>query len=208
MAAIATSPGRGRPAGPDEPIWRLSVAEYHDMIRTGIIKSGDPVELLEGWLVAKMAKNPPHSSVTGRLQDVLGPLVAGRACLRVQGHVTLDDSEPEPDAALARGSRDRYDDRHPAPADLVLVVEVADSPVPRDRGLKKRVYARAGVGEYWIVNIPERRVEVYTLPGGTDAEPDYERRQDYAADGAVPLVIDGTAVGTVPVGVVLPPARG
>ena len=80
---------------------------------------------------------------------------------------------------------------------------MSDSSVGRDRGIKKRLYARAGVGLYWIVNLADRRVEVYTSPAATDP-PDYATRTDYGPDDAVPVVLDGVAVGAIRVADVLP----
>jgi hypothetical protein len=83
-------------------------------------------------------------------------------------------------------------------------VEVADSSLRRDRDLKKRIYARAAIPSYWIVNLADRRIEVYTAPSGPGASPDYAERADYAAEDAVPVVIEGREVGRVAVGMVLP----
>ncbi len=84
-------------------------------------------------------------------------------------------------------------------------MEVADSTLARDRTLKARLYARASVPVYWIVNIPDRQIEVYTDPSGPDAaDPSYRQRRDFAAASAVPLVLEGRTTATIPVSELLP----
>src|SRR4051794_17419762 len=89
------------------------------------------------------------------------------------------DSEPEPDIMAVRAEAAEREDRHPEPSEVALVVEVAESSLRRDRGTKKRLYARAGIVVYWIVNLAERQIEVYTEPTGPVKKPEYRRRQDY-----------------------------
>jgi Uma2 family endonuclease len=189
---------------PTEPIFRLSVEQYHDMIRAGILTEDDPVELLEGWLVTKMAKNPPHCLATELTREALGRLVPPGWFVNGQNPITTDTSEPEPDVAVVRGDRRQYQDRHPSPQDLALVTEVADTSLQRDRGSKKRIYARAGVPVYWIVNLTENQVEVYTAPSGPAERPDYGQRHNYGPSDEVPVVIDGREVGRIPVHDLLP----
>jgi len=134
-------------------IWRLSVDQYHAMIQAGILTEDDPVELLEGWLVTKMSKNPRHTFVTQLARDVVASLLPPGWYVNAQEPVTTKDSEPEPDVAVVRGNRRQYIDHHPGPQDIALVVEVADSSLQRDRSLKKRLYAAAGIPVYWIVKV-------------------------------------------------------
>lgn len=179
---------------------RLTVDEYHQMIRAGVLVDGEPVELLEGWMIKKMAHGVRHDSVMDALEAVLPGLLPADWFVRCQRAVTLPDSEPEPDYAVVRGPRTRYRERHPGPGDIGLVIEVADSSLPLDRQAKGRIYARAAIPVYWIVNLPERRVEVYTAPSGpAAAEPAYACRQDYVPGSAVPVELDGTLVGSLPV---------
>ena len=116
----------------------------------------------------------------------------------------MSDSEPEPDVAVIRGDLDEYEHSHPGPQDVALVVEVADASLDRDRSIKKQVYARAGIPVYWIVNLPERRIEVYTAPSGPAETSDYRQHENYAAGSEVPLIVEGREVGRVPVAAVLP----
>jgi Uma2 family endonuclease len=204
MSTTVASPdleGAGPPpaAVPDEPIWRFSVEQYHEMLRAGILRDGDPVELLEGVLTAKMTKYPPHTFATQVTQESLRDLVPAGWFVNVQEPITTFDSEPEPDVAVIRGRRKEFQRRHPAPADVALVVEVADATIRRDRGRKKRLYSRAGIREYWIVNLIDHQIEVYTNPSGPVDDPDYGEHRDYAVADMVPVLLDGCEVGRLAV---------
>jgi Uma2 family endonuclease len=121
-----------------------------------------------------------------------------------QDPITTTDSEPEPDVLVFRTRDDDYGDDLPGPQDSALVAEIADSSLRRDRTLKKRLYARAGVREYWIVNLIDRQIEVYTDPTGPVKNPDYSKRQDYKPGDNVSVVVDGREVGRLPVADLLP----
>jgi Uma2 family endonuclease len=204
-ATIAPPVSNGLTAAiPSLPILRLSVDQYHKMMRAGILRSGDPIELLEGWLVIKMSKNPPHVFANSRLHDMLSALVAAGWFVNSQDPITTLESEPEPDASVIRGDRREYLGNHPTPSDVALIGEVADSSLAYDRGIKKRIYARAGIPIYWIVNLEERCVEVYTDPTGPADEPDYRQRQAYGETDSVPIILDGTEIGKLEVKAMLP----
>ena len=200
---IPTAPV-AHPAVPDVPIYRLTVAQYLAMTAAGILTEDDPVELLEGWLVEKMSKNPPHIVATGLLLDLLPRLLPAGWFLNVQDPIATADSLPEPDAALIRGARRDYLARRPTAADIALLVEVADTSLEQDRGLKKRAYARAGIPVYWIVNLIDRQIEVHTGPTGPAAEPTYAQRRDYGPAEMIPVVLDGIEVGSLAVRELLP----
>lgn len=193
-SAEGLSPGK-----PDDLIWRLSVGQYHEMIRTGILTADDPVELLAGWLVYKMPKNPPHRIATRLAQQALEAVVPAAWYVDAQEPITLNDSEPEPDVMIVRGETRDYRDRHPGPEDAALMVEVADSTLERDRGVKRMVYARAGIPVYWIINVLDRVLEVYCQPSGMTEDADYRQRRDYGPSESVPVMIDGLEVGRVAV---------
>jgi Uma2 family endonuclease len=184
--------------------YRLSVDQYHAMIRFGILTEEDPVELLEGCLVLKMGINPKHWFATGQLRDVLNRLGLLHAFVHSQEPITTDESEPEPDVAIVHGERSDYFDVNPGPKDVNLIAEVSDSTLPYDRSVKKRIYARAGIPVYWIVNLIDRQVEVYTQPSGPANNPDYANCQIVGLDGELPVDIDGREVGRVKVKDVLP----
>jgi Uma2 family endonuclease len=191
-------------AVPTDVIWRLSVDQYHAIIRAGILTEDDPVELLEGWLVTKMPKNPRHSVVTQQTREALVRVLPSGWYVNTQEPITTADSEPEPDIAVVRGERRQYLDHHPGPQDVPLLIEVADSSLQRDRTLKKRLYAAAGILVYWIVNLIDNQIEVYTDPSGPGDQPDYRHRQNYGLTDAIPVVIEGRAVGHLVVQDLLP----
>lgn len=176
---------------PTDPLWRLTVEQYHQMIQSGILTDDDPVELLEGWLITKMPKNLPRHVATRLTRDAIARLLPAGWYVDSQEPITILDSEPEPDVVVVRGKSNQYADRHPGPAEVALVIEVADATLHRDRTLKKRLYARADSPIYWIINLSESHIEVYTLPT-TQTEPaSYQQRQDYALDAEIPVVVDG-----------------
>jgi Uma2 family endonuclease len=182
----------------------LTVDQYHRMIDAGILIEGEPIELLEGYLVNKMPQNPSHATVNSRLIARFSRRLPPDWFVRSQLPVTLSDSEPEPDAAVVRGDDTVYNLRHPFPADFGIIIEVSDSTLVFDRREKGRIYARAGIPVYWIVNVVGRQIEVYTDPDASANPPAYRSRVDYLPGQDVPLVLDGVAVGTVPAGEIIP----
>ncbi len=202
LTLTATNPCTLQP--PPLPVRRFTVAEYHQMIVAGILREDEPVELLEGWLVLKMTRNPPHDLAVGLLEDEIIRCLPAGWFRRGQCAVTTADSEPEPDVAVARGQRRDYGTRHPGPGDLALAAEVADSSLEGDRTIKARIYARASIPTYWIVNLPDHQVEVYTNPTGPTAEPHYQQQQVYRPGDLVPLVLDGQEVARIAVTDLLP----
>jgi Uma2 family endonuclease len=190
---------------PPVPVRRFTVAEYHRLIQIGVLGEDDDVELLEGWIVPKMGRNPPHDAVISIIMiDVLAPRLSRGWFCRGQSAVTTPNSEPEPDIAVVRGATRDYLTRHPGPADMALVVEVSESSLLTDRSLKGSVYAAASVPVYWIVNLLDRQIEVYTDPTGPAIAPCYRTRWDYRAGDLVPLTIDGSDIGSIPAQDLLP----
>jgi Uma2 family endonuclease len=190
--------------GLDASIPRFSVARYQHMIETGALDDNDKMELLENYLVLKMPQNPPHSGTLDLVSGTVGSVLPPGWYQREQKAVVLSDSQPEPDDAVVRGNRRSYLSRHPGPADIGLLIEVANSSLLRDRRDKTRIYARANIVCYWIVNLVDHRVEVYTQPSGPTAVPSYGSFQIYQPGDMVPLVLDGNTVGTVAVNDLLP----
>jgi Uma2 family endonuclease len=182
---------------------RFTPAQYHALIHSGIIMEGEPVELLEGYLVEKGMRNPPHEMSLRRMTARLPRHLSGWF-LQVQGAIALGESEPEPDGVLLRGDETACDGRLPTPADIGLVIEISDSTLAFDRRDKGRIYARAGIPVYWIVNVAERQVEVYTDPDTAAEPPAYRARTDYKPGDAVPITLDGQAVGSIPASELLP----
>jgi Uma2 family endonuclease len=206
--SITTEAGpriRGRASGlPTEPIWRLSVKQYHEMIEVGILDEDDPVELLEGWLVLKMPKNRLHTIATQLIRDLFSRIMPAGWHVTDQEPITTKESEPEPDLSIVRGSLRDDTGRRPGPRDVALVIEVAGATLGRDRGLKKRIHARARIPAYWIVNLIECKIEVYTDPSGPGRKPDYRSRQDFGPEDAVPLMVEGREVASLSVRDLLP----
>jgi len=136
--------------------------EYDKLIALGAFED-ERIELLEGALVEMSPPGPPHSSAVDMLTMLLVPALVGRAIVRVQGPFAAERiSEPEPDLmVMPLGD---YTSSHPEQAQLVI--EVSESSLRKDRGIKQRIYARNGVADYWIVNLVERVVEVYREPAG------------------------------------------
>jgi Uma2 family endonuclease len=183
---------------------RFTIKEYHNLIRLGILTEDDNLELLRGYLVHKMSRNPPHDSTLQRLTWLLPRHVPADWSVRIQSAVTLADSEPEPDGAIVRGDIRAFDTRHPGPADFGIVIEVSDSTLDGDREDKGSIYAEAGIPEYWIVNLVDRQIEVHTAPGPSPDGHRYTARQDYPPGTRVPLRLDGTLVCEIEVnGVIL-----
>lgn len=148
---------------------RFTRAEYHRMAQAGILREDDRVELLDGVIASMSPIGPRHCSVVDRLTALLVPCLTGRAICRVQGAITLDEhSEPEPDIALLTPRDDFYSDSHPTAADVLLVIEVAETSIEQDRGEKLRLYAAAGIPEYWIVDLQRNVLIVHQRPIGTE----------------------------------------
>ena len=186
------------------PVCRLSVEQYEEMIRTGIIMEDDPVELLDGWLVPKMTKNPPHILASELVREALSQMLPTGWCVFSQQPVRLATSMPEPDVMVGRGELRQYRDRLPRADDAGLVVEVSDASVYRDQVFKKGIYAEAGIPVYWLVNLLDGRIEVYESPVGAGDKADYARRRDFSPTDEIPVVLDGRQQATILVRDLLP----
>jgi hypothetical protein len=190
------------PAIPPFPVHRFTVEEYHELIENGVLTASHRVELIHGWLVTKMTLNPPHNyAVTALMQQLMR--LAAQATVRVQQPITTLDSEPEPDVVFATGTNADYKSRNPGPTETIIVVEVADTSLHEDRTTKLELYAGSKIAVYWIVNLVERCVEVYTQPRG-GKNPAYRKQTNYGPGDAVPVVVAGKEVGRIPVNELLP----
>ena len=147
------------------PDFRWSLERYHAAIEAGILTEYDKVELLFGKLVPMSPVGIAHGKVVKKMNRLFNGLFPeDEYTIGVQDPITLvDDSEPEPDLFIAKGPLESYD-HHPYPEDLLLVVEVSDSTLARDRGAKQFSYAIAGIQEYWIINVYEKQIERFTGP--------------------------------------------
>jgi Uma2 family endonuclease len=189
------------PLPPPEQVWRITVERYDQMIASGSLNEDDPIELLSGVLVTKMAKNPKHSTTSDLCRAAITRLLTPGWYLRQEQPVRIPEyDEPEPDLALARGSILDYQDHHPGPGDIALIVEVAESSLPRDRGEKRDIYARAGIPAYWIINLVDRQLEAYLNPAGGAYPPPAIFRESDTAE----LIIAGQVAGRIAVAELLP----
>ncbi len=157
---------------------RWTREEYDRMIDAGILTTQDKVQLIEGEIVAMTPQNSPHATTVSLAYQILRGAASDQHCVRSQLPLALgSDSEPEPDLAVVTGTPNDYWKAHPTTA--LLVIEVADSSLALDRKEKARVYARAGIPEYWIINVEERCIEVHRNPAVQEqpqAEPRYLTR--------------------------------
>lgn len=186
-------------AGPEEasippfPVRRWSVEEYELFARLGIFDEDDDLELLDGWIVAKMTKNPRHDGTVDELNRRLAAVLPSGWYVRCQNVLLTADSAPEPDIAVVRGVPRDYLSRHPSAADVALVIEVADSSLERDR-LKTQIYGRAGVPAYWIVNLIENQVEVFAHPIGTGRKAAYSHEEIHKDATPIPISLRGDGI--------------
>jgi Uma2 family endonuclease len=189
------------------PPYRLTLEQYERMVAEGIIGKRDRVHLINGVLVAKMTQNPPHNTADdlcgAALSRIIPPGWYIRAAkpIRIPGRARRPDSKPEPDRCVVRGTILDYARRDPEPADVGLVVEIADSSLADDHKLGIEVYGPARIPVYWIVNLVDRQVEVYTKPGPRG----YRSTEVFKEGQSVPVVIDGREVGRIAVDDILPP---
>ena len=143
---------------------RFTVEEFLAMDQAGIFRREERLELLDGEIFVMPPIGPPHADGTDQLDDFFKFSLRGRARVRVQGPVQLDDLNlPVPDIAVLQ-LRDGYHRAHPTPNDVLLIVEVSDSSLRRDREAKLSLYAAAGIPEVWIANVPARQVEAFSDP--------------------------------------------
>ena len=182
-------------------LFRMNVDQYERMVQTGLL-DGQRIELINGLLVKKWGKNPPHSWTVEALREELGRLLPTGWSLRQEQPVAIPDlSEPEPDLAVVRGTKNDYAKRHPRPSDVALLIEVADSTLERDRGAKLLTYAQAHIPVYWFVNLIDRWLEIYTGPTSAG----YRDRRVMAAGDEAPLIFGEKELARIPVTAILPP---
>jgi Uma2 family endonuclease len=201
---VAASSNGAASASPPLPVHRFTVDQYHTMIQTEILGEEDPVELLEGWVITKMSRGPRHDAVLALALRVVGANLPANWHLRGQSAVTTEQSEPEPDVAVVRGDIRDYMNRHPGPGDTALGIEVADSSLSHDRNFKGPIYAKSGLPVYWVINLRDAQIEIYSDPSVNDPQPRYRQCQIYRKGDSVPLVLDGQVVAMIPVRDLLP----
>ena len=143
----------------------IRVIEYDLMIKHGILTTEDKVELLNGVIVEKMTKGIKHAALNDLIAEVFRERLNNQAIIRNQNPIVLDDfSEPEPDIVVCVPPRSTYFERHPTPADILLLIEIADSTLKNDRENKGLAYARAGILQYVLINLNNNTIENYRQP--------------------------------------------
>lgn len=166
---------------------RFTVEEYYRMAETGILKPDARVELIEGEIVDMMPSGPFHSGAVYELSRIFNRLAAERWAVGSQGPLHIDaHNEPEPDVMLLRPPGTRYKKHHPTPEDVFLIIEVSDSTLQHDQLTKLPIYARAGIEEVWILNVPQKQLEVYRQPNFLGYESKQVIREGDFAPAAFP----------------------
>jgi Uma2 family endonuclease len=144
---------------------KISVQEYHRMAEVEILKPDDAVELLAGQIFYKMPKGTAHSAAVKRIEKLLERQLRESALVRLQDPVCLDDfSEPEPDIAVVHSDPNFYEDHHPTPTEIYLIIEVADTTLSRDLGTKANLYAQAGIADYWVLDVSHQQLHIFREP--------------------------------------------
>lgn len=186
------------------PLFRMSADTYKAMTASAALGPDDHVELLEGLLAQRLSKNPPHEAAITRLQRRLLRTLPESVLLRQQAPIDLGESLTEPDLSIVRASPDDCAQRHPTAADTLLVVEVSDNSRKTDLTTKLRIYAQAGIPRYWVVNLLDRRIELYSQPDPAATPPTYNLRQPFGPDTSVPLSLPDITPASIPVADLLP----
>jgi len=146
---------------------KFSSEAYHLMVQKGILNEDDKVELLDGEVIEMSPVNNPHIGTINRITYSFSAKLLGKAIISVQNPVSISEySEPEPDITVCQYTAHFYAESKATPEDIILLIEVSDSSLDKDRKIKLPLYADAGIKVYWIVNLAENQIEVYSNPKG------------------------------------------
>jgi Uma2 family endonuclease len=168
----------------------FTIEEYERMVETGILERDDRVELIEGEIVEMSPIGDPHAAFVANLNHLLVSHMGDRARVWVQGPVRVPPrSKPQPDLALLRPRS--YVRAGATAEDVLLVIEVADTSLQYDRTVKLRLYARAGIPEYWIVDANAETLAVYRTPSGDGYQ---DHRHASRGDTVAPLAFPDAAI--------------
>ena len=147
---------------------RWTVQDYHRMGELGLFDTDEHTELLAGQITLMAPKGTPHVTALHLLAHALRVRLGERALVRTQDPIQLDDfSEPEPDLAVVQGTILDYAEQHPRPDQVYLVVEVADSTLRQDCEVKAKLYAQAGIADYWVLDLKHRQIHLFRAPTAT-----------------------------------------
>ena len=193
MSSILERSPAEAPSSPEERPYLFSVDDFYRMIDRDIFPDEARVGLWEGRIYEEMAKKQAHSFSWTKLNAALIPILPPGWSLWAECTITLGpDMAPLPDMLILRGVAEEYRVRRPEAADAGLVVEVADSSLKIDTGAKLAAYARAGVAVYWVLNVKDNAIHIYTDP--IPAEGRYGSATTVGLDGSVPFVLDGKPI--------------
>jgi Uma2 family endonuclease len=172
------------------PLRRFSVDEYYRMTRAGIIHEDEHVELICGVIVNMAARGGPHVTSCTNTRDTLVDKLGRTVVVRQESPIDLSITEPEPDVVVARGNSRDYVEHHPRPADILLLIEIAESSRAYDINVKVPLYAAAGIIEYWIIDLEHDRLEVFrdVVPADESHPAAYRTHLTFfAADSVTPV---------------------
>ncbi|MEX2186425.1 MAG: Uma2 family endonuclease [Pirellulales bacterium] len=208
MASHFTSADGIAPSWEAPSVHTFSVDEFHQLAAAGVLRQSDRIELVDGYIYDMTPIGAPHATSVQKTLAALWKLpldAAGAWHVRIQQPLTLANSEPQPDLAIVRGVPDDYARRHPAAIDVGLVIEVADASLDFDRGRKLASYAAEGISAYWIVDLANRRVEVFESPqrGAEGESAGYGQHRAANFSDELTIVLEGTTVGAIRVAEVL-----
>jgi Uma2 family endonuclease len=183
------------------PLYRMSVEQYDALAEAGVLTKKDNVHLINGYLVEKMTHKPPHATADELCGAELNRVIPPGYHVRQGKPVRLPSvsSEPEPDRSVVRGSVRDYSGRHPGPSDTFLIIDVSKSSLEQDRAMAT-IYGSAGIPYYWIINLIDGQLEVYSNPGPTG----YRSLEVLAPPHILRVVIDDQEVGEIRVADILP----
>ncbi len=144
---------------------RFRVDEFRKMVEVGILPEEHGWEIIDGYVIDKMSIGSKHTSTVKRLNRKFNKMFGDDLVISIQDPIHLDDfNEPEPDLALLKPRPDFYSESHPLPTDVLLLIEVSDSTLEYDREIKKMLYAEAEIAEFWLVNLKDNTIEIYSSP--------------------------------------------
>ncbi len=210
MSTLASTPPMAlpaipaQPAGPTRipsPLYRMTLEQYESLIASGFFPKRDDVHFINGYLVTRMAESPLHGAICEAIRLAIEAILLAtwhtrsEKGLRIPAQVSM----PRPDLVVVRGEWRTYLNRYPEPADTALVVEVAITSRDEDRAMAD-IYAAGGVPVYWIVNLVDGQVEVYSDPGPSG----YQTHEVLAPGHVLRVMIDGVEAGEIPVADILP----
>lgn len=171
---------------------RITTNRYQMMVATGVLTKYDRIELIEGDMLDMAPMGTKHSAITSRLHELFVLAVSRSATVVSGGPMNLGEfSQPQPDLMLLKRRADFYSGKTPEATDVLLLIEVSDSSLSFDQGVKLNLYARYGVAEYWVVDVEGRRVVTYREPTAKG----YVRKTELQAPDAVaPQAIPGIKI--------------